>query len=131
MKTLMVQLMKFGIVGAACFTVDWGLLVFLTECVGVHYLLSGVFSFSVSVIVNYTLSRKFVFSMGKRTDTQKEFLAFVVLSVIGLFINEAVLFVLVEWIQFYYLFSKAVAAAIVMVYNFVTRKLLLETKVQG
>lgn len=130
MKTLWMQLMKFGIVGAICFAVDWGLLVFLTECVGLHYLLSGVFSFSVSVIANYTLSRRFVFLMGNRGDTQKEFLAFVVLSVIGLIINEAVLFLLVEWIQFYYMFSKIVAAAIVMVYNFVTRKLLLETKAQ-
>ena len=61
MKKLIEQIMKFGIVGVLCFAIDYGLMIFLTEVFGISYLISSGISFSVSVIVNYKLSLKFVF----------------------------------------------------------------------
>ena len=61
MKKLIEQIMKFGVVGVICFGIDYGLMIFLTELCGISYLVSSGISFSVSVMVNYTLSIYFVF----------------------------------------------------------------------
>ena len=62
--------------------IDYGILLILTEFCGIHYLLSGGISFTVSVIYNYILSVKWVFDAGRQEDKKKEFLWFVTLSVI-------------------------------------------------
>lgn len=125
MKKLIRQIIKFGIVGTICFLIDYALLYLCTEYLGMYYLISGICSFTVSVVVNYYLSCRFVFDM-KKKNMKEEFFLFVLLSVVGLGINEGVLGILTESFRVHYMISKIVATAIVMVYNFVTRKVLIE-----
>lgn len=66
MINLIKQIIKFGIVGGMCFVIDYGLLIFLTEVISINYLISSGISFSVSVIVNYILSLKYVFETDKK-----------------------------------------------------------------
>ena len=127
MKKLFEQIIKFGLVGFLCFFIDYGIMVFLTEIVNINYLISSGISFTVSVIVNYILSLTFVF------DTQegnkiKEFVIFIILSVIGLGINQVLMWFCVDVLGIFYMISKIGATAVVMVYNFITRKLILEKK---
>ena len=126
MKKLIEQIMKFGVVGFLCFGIDYGLMIFLTEACSLSYLVSSGISFSVSVIVNYILSLKFVFDTGKDNNKIVEFLIFIVLSVIGLGINQALMWVCVDKLHVHYMISKIGVTGVVMVYNFVTRKLILE-----
>lgn len=128
MKHLLEQILKFGMVGFLCFGIDYGIMAFLTEVFHLHYLVSCSISFTASVAVNYLLSMKFVFRSGGRTDKKKEFLAFIILSTVGLGINQLVMVVMVEAADIYYMISKIAATAIVMVYNFISRKILLESK---
>lgn len=126
MKKLIEQLMKFGIVGVICFGIDYGLMILLTEICGISYLVSSGISFSVSVMVNYTLSLKFVFETDKDNNKVVEFLIFIILSVVGLGINQVLMWVCVDKLHVYYMISKIGVTGVVMVYNFVTRKLILE-----
>ena len=128
MKKLMEQIIKFGFVGFLCFFIDYGVMVFLTEVFRIDYLVSSGISFTVSVIVNYILSITFVFQTDKDKNKLKEFVVFVFLSVIGLGINEACMWLAVEAAGIYYMISKIGATAVVMVYNFVTRKIFIEKK---
>ncbi len=125
MKKLVKQLFKFGIVGILCFFIDYGIMIALTEIVGVNYLLSSAISFSISVIVNYILSLSFVFDTEKGNNL-KNFSLFIVLSVIGLGINQLLMWIGVEILGIYYMISKIIATGIVMLYNFITRKVILE-----
>lgn len=118
--------MKFGAVGVLCFGIDYGLMIFLTEVWGIRYLASSGISFSVSVLVNYTLSLKFVFETDKDNNKVVEFLVFIILSVIGLGINQALMWVCVDKLHVHYMVSKIGVTLVVMVYNFVTRKFILE-----
>lgn len=127
MKKLIAQTIKFGLVGFLCFFIDYGIMVFLTEVAGVHYLLSSGISFTVSVIVNYILSLTYVFET-EQGNRVKEFVIFVVLSVIGLGINQLLMWFCVDILGIFYMISKIGATAVVMVYNFVTRKMILEKK---
>lgn len=128
MKRLIEQIIKFGFVGFLCFFIDYGILVCLTEVFGVYYLISSACSFTVSVIVNYILSVTFVFETDKKKNKFREFVVFVFLSVIGLGINQFVMWFAGEILGILYMISKIGATAIVMVYNFISRKIFIEKK---
>ena len=127
MRKLPAQIIKFGLVGFLCFFIDYGIMVFLTEVAGVHYLFSSGISFTVSVVVNYALSLTYVFETEKGNKI-KEFIIFVVLSVIGLGINQVLMWFCVDILGIFYMISKIGATAVLMVYNFVSRKVVMEKK---
>ena len=128
MKKLISQIIKFGFVGFLCFFIDYGIMVFLTEALKINYLISSGCSFSVSVIVNYILSIKFVFDADRDANKVKQFLVLLFFSIGGLIINQIVMWVAVDLLGIFYMISKIGATAIVMVYNFITRKLFIEKK---
>lgn len=125
MKKLFLQIFRFGIVGALAFLIDYCLLYVFTEFLHVHYLISSVIGFSVSVIFNYILSVKWVFDVNKK-QTYKEVITFIVLSVIGLGVNQICMYVGSDILKIHYMIVKIGATFIVMVYNFITRKIFIE-----
>lgn len=141
MKNLMEQILKFGVVGFLCFLIDFGITTGLANIFGVHYLISKFLGFVVSAVVNYILSIKFVFTHKKEMDKSKEFTVFLILSAIGLVINEVVMYLCIDVIydnsnslksaltrEFIISLSSILATGVVMVYNFISRKLFLERK---
>ncbi|CDD76104.1 putative uncharacterized protein [Cryptobacterium sp. CAG:338] len=128
MKKLISQFMKFGIVGVIAFVIDYGFMVLLTEVFGVPYLISTTVSFIISVIFNYFASMRFVFKRKDDMSRRREFIIFVVLSVIGLVINDVFMWLMVDFLFIDYRISKIVVTFIVAVWNFVTRKIFLEAK---
>ncbi len=125
-KRLIIQIFRFGIVGGTAFLLDYSILYCLTEFVDINYLLSGMMSFSISVIYNYVLSKTWVFKTKKNNRKMMEFIIFIILSVIGLGINQIIMCIGVEFFNVYYMFVKVFSTCIVMIYNFITRKLFLE-----
>lgn len=125
MKKLFKQIIKFGIVGGLAFVIDYSLLYILTEFCGIYYFYSSIISFIVSLIFNYIASMKWVFNVNKK-QTLKDIIIFITLSVIGLGINQLVMYIMVETMKVYYMISKIVATVIVMIWNFITRKIFIE-----
>lgn len=125
-KKLIAQLMKFGVVGVIAFIIDYGLMVLLTEAFNVDYLVSATVSFTVSVTFNYFASMRYVFQHKEGMSRKREFAIFVVLSVIGLGINDLIMWLGTGLWGISYLITKLVATFIVMVWNFVTRKKFLD-----
>lgn len=130
MKKLILQMVKFGAVGFLCFFIDYGIMLLLTELAGVNYLISCSISFSVSVIVNYLLSMHFVFAAKANMKKRTQFVIFVILSVIGLGLNQLFMWLFVDLVHIPYQIAKLAVTAIVMLFNFVTRKVFLEEKEQ-
>ena len=128
MVKLIQQMIKFGFVGVLCFFIDYGIMVFLTEVFGINYMVSSTVSFSVSVTVNYILSVAFVFETDKDKNKIKEFIVFVLLSIVGLGVHELCMWLGTDLMGIHYMITKIGATAIVMVYNFVTRKMFIEKK---
>lgn len=126
MRKLIEQLMKFSVVGVIAFIIDYGLLALLTELFGINYLVSATISFTASVIFNYIASMRYVFTHKEGMSRRREFIIFVILSVIGLIINNVLMWAGVEVLHVHYLITKIFATAVVMVWNFVTRKIFLD-----
>ena len=127
MKKLIVQIIKFGIVGVIATVIDFGVLAFMKEVLDVNVQLSSAVSFSVSVIANYLLSMLFVFK-SKQDNKVKEFIGFVLLSIGGLLLDQLVMWLGTDVFTVYYLAVKVFATVVVAIYNFVTRKIFLEKK---
>ena len=127
MKKLIIQLIKFGIVGVIATLIDLAVLMVLKEILDVDVLAASAAAFSVSVIANYILSMLFVFKSSGNSKV-KEFLVFVVLSIGGLLLNQFIMWIGTEIMTAYYLWVKAFALVFVPIYNFVTRKIFLEKK---
>lgn len=126
MKKLFEQIMKFGVVGVIATLIDWGIFAVCTRVFHIHYAISNIIGFSISVIFNYWASVKWVFDVNKEKDSKRNFVLFIIFSVIGLGLNELILFICIDKIHIMDLISKVIATAIVMVFNFVTRKKFLE-----
>ncbi len=125
MNKLVKQILRFGVVGGLAFIIDYIVLYVLTDIFHIYYLISSCISFTVSVIFNYILSIKWVFDVNKKQDMH-EFIVFIILSVIGLIINSIIMYIMVDIISIHYMISKLLATLIVMVYNFITRKIFIE-----
>ena len=124
MKKLINQILKFGVVGGIAFVIDYGILFLLAKVIGLNELISAAISFIISLTFNYFLSTKWVFEAKKQTS--KEVIIFVLLSVVGLGINEVLIYLGTKKLGIDVMIVKLFATAIVMVYNFITRKLILE-----
>ena len=109
-----------------------GIMVALTELCGIDSTVSSGISFSVSVVVNYILSITVVFDADKEANKAKQFFVFLILSIIGLGINTLIMWagtgILDQYMSRSYMLVKIFATAVVMVYNFITRKIFIEKK---
>ena len=101
-KKLILQILKFGIVGALATVIDFGVLTLLKELLNVDVLIASGISFSVSVIANYILSMLFVFESSGISKV-KEFIIFVLLSCGGLLLNQFIMWLGTELLSFYLL----------------------------
>ncbi len=150
MKKLIDQFIKFGLVGFLSFCIDYGIglatlnliMAFTAESFfEVASVIASAVGFGISVIVNYILSFKFVFVRKENLNRKAEFIIFVILSVVGLIINAIIIWICVGPVysasaflqqnasyNVVYTGAKLIATVIVMVYNFITRKMFLEQR---
>lgn len=123
-----IQLFRYLFVGGFAFVVDYGLLYALTEWAGLYYLVSASISFLAGLGVNYLLSTGWIFKNSKMDNKVGEFIIFSIIGVIGLGLNSLLLYVFTDWAHIYYMISKLLTAALVMLWNFFARKIILFTK---
>ena len=126
MKTLLAQLAKFGVVGVVATVIDFGVMNLLHYGAHLDILFANTAGFVVSLIFNYVASMKFVFEHRDDMSRKREFVIFVVLSIIGLLLNDGIVLALNKGLSLEANIAKVAATALVMIYNFVTRKLFLD-----
>lgn len=126
MQKLLAQIMKFGVVGVIATVIDFGIMNLLHYGLGLNILIANTSGFIISLIFNYLASMKYVFAHKEGMSRRREFIIFVVLSVIGLALNDGIVLTLNAGLGLEANIAKICATALVMVYNFVTRKIFLE-----
>ena len=123
---LLMQIIRFAIVGGLAFLVDYIILIICKEVFKFDVLVSSFFGFSISVIFNYILSTKWVFVINKNNNSKRNFILFIIFSIIGLGLTELIMHIGCNIININYLIVKIIATLIVMIFNFITRKKFLE-----
>lgn len=122
----MKKIIRFGIVGFIATIIDFILLFIFKELLNINVIIANTLSFTISVIYNYIASIKYVFDVDKNKNGKIQFILFIIFSVLGLILNNLILYLLTSRLNIYYLLSKVIATIFVMVFNFITRKKFLE-----
>jgi putative flippase GtrA len=120
-----VQFFKYVFVGGIAYCVDFGSLFFLTEVVKIHYLVSAAIAFILGLLTNYALSIFWVFSKRTLANKRTEFLIFSMIGLVGLGLNEVIIWLFTESMHFHYLISKIFSTVVVFLWNFTARKKIL------
>jgi putative flippase GtrA len=119
---LLKQLHGYFWVGTIAFVIDAGILFILVE-LGLYYILANTISFITANVFNFLAGHYLVF--GKRTRLQSmvhSYIAVLSISAAGLLLNNAAMYVAVEWIKASLLVAKVAATVIVLLWNFGARK---------
>ena len=119
------EFIRYFLASGIALAVDVGALTLLTSGVGVSYLISGAIAFLLGLAVVYTLSVVWVFEHRAYKNMQSEFLVFAGVGIVGLGINESVLWLLSGFIGLHYLVAKGASVILVFSWNFGARKYLL------
>ena len=124
---VLAQLIKSVLVSLVAFAIDFAILVAFTEAAGLHYLISAALSFLVGTTVSWALSAAWVFPVRRFSSKAVEYILYIAVGVVGLGLNEALLWVFTEPLGIHYMASKLIAAALIFFWNFGARKLALFT----
>ena len=120
-----IQFIRYGFVGGVAFLADYGSLWLFTAIVGLHYLLSAAIAFVIGLTVNYLLSISYVFSASRKTEILIEFTVFLIIGVVGLGLNELIMWCGCDMLNLHYMIVKLISTGIVFFWNFLARKFIL------
>jgi putative flippase GtrA len=120
---------RYLLAGSLTFLADFMILILLTEFAGFNYLWSNLVGVFVGIVVSYLLCIKWVFLNRRYNQVVLEFPLFIITCLVGVLLNELMLWLLVEFGEVYYLTAKIIVTAVIFVFNFLLKKTLLFRKV--
>lgn len=127
-QKILTQMAKFVITGVIATAIDWAIFYVLVYVFEINPLIAQLFSFLAATIFNYFSNTIWVFDTTKHKTRQRLVVEFFILSAVGLGISEGMLALLINIIGMNDMLAKVITTAVVMVFNFVTRKLFLEDR---
>lgn len=125
-ENLFIQIFKFTIVGGIATVIDFLGIYIFKELFHIPVLISNTLSFIIATVYNYIASVRWVFNVDENKDKKKTFITFIIFSVIGLILNDLIMWFTIDMFKIYYMIGKLIATCFVMIFNFITRKIFLE-----
>lgn len=116
-KHLFFKFLKFGVVGFSGVFIDFGVTYFCKEKLKIHKYISNSSGFILATISNYLLNRYWTFNTGQKAEI-KQFGQFFGIALIGLLINNMLIYLFHEKLKMNFYYSKIIAVIIVAVWNF-------------
>ena len=127
-KEFILQVIKFGIAGGTTSIIDWGVLAVCVRLLHMDSMVSNIFAFAISVTYNYWANAKFVFDFDNSKGKKRVFIIFVCLAAVGFAINQIVMYLGNKVLGYDPLIVKVAGIALAAIFNFFSRKLILEKK---
>jgi putative flippase GtrA len=131
-KSTLLEFFRYLLVGGSAFLVDFGTLVLCKEVLLPEFPLklyvATAIGFIAGLIFNYILSITFVFEVAKNSRVGRSFLDFVVFTIIGMIglgLTELGMALGVDWLKINYMLVKIIVTAIVLLWNYLGRKLFI------
>jgi putative flippase GtrA len=111
------KFIKFGVVGFSGVFVDFGVTWLLKEQLKVNQYVANTCGFLCAVVSNFILNRLWTFQ-DSNPDVMMQFGKFLVLSLVGLGLNNLFIYWLTEKYKTNFYAAKLLATGVVMVWNF-------------
>lgn len=118
---------RYLIAGGTATAVNFFVLIILTEYAGIWYLASSGIAFICGITISFTLQKWWTFSEFSTNLIPIQALYYLVVTVAGLVINSASLFVLVSILGMWYIIAQVLVSAIIapasfFFYHFIFRR---------
>ena len=128
-KKNIIKFVKFMLIGILGSIIDYSIMIVLKEVLLIPVLIASGIAFTLTLIYTYYMDMKFVFTDLKEEITKKRIvMIFVITSILGLLFNQLIMYVLVKKIFLNYLISKLISVSIVGIWNFISKKFLIEKR---
>lgn len=116
-RGFLLKFLKFGVVGFSGLFIDFGLTYLFKEVLHVQKYVSNAIGFMMAASSNYFLNRIWTFE-STNPNIALEYTEFIIISLVGLVINTAILYLLVSKLKMNFYLSKVFAIAVVTLWNF-------------
>ncbi|MEA3490012.1 MAG: GtrA family protein [Candidatus Omnitrophota bacterium] len=120
-----IQAFRYVLSGALAYGVDYCSLIVFVEIFKIYYLTAALVAFLLGSITAYIMNVRWVFDKRTFENRYFEISIFIVIGIVGLILNQYIIWFFTENVNFHYLFSKLVATMIVVIWNFFARKYIL------
>jgi len=117
METLLINFLKYCIVGFSGVIIDFALTYLCKEKIGINKYIASMIGFSCACTSNYIINRIWTFR-NDNPEILKQYFFFILTSLIGLALNIFILYILQNLNIRYYL-SKIYCIIIVCIWNFI------------
>lgn len=124
-KGAILEFGRYGMVSVAALSLDFGVLALLTSVFGIHYLISSAISYICGLVLSYVLSVTWVFRSRRVQNKSVEFAGFVAIGIVGLGINQVLMWLFTSVLGLFYPISRAFSAVIGYLWKYFARKLML------
>lgn len=126
-KSILGQMWRYFLTGGLAFVVDFGLFAVCLYALDWHYLVSNLIGLIAGLVVNYWISVRWVFAACKRSVSNRslEFSLFALIGILGVLLNQALMWLQVDFLELLPMLAKLISAAIVLLWNFGIRKIFL------
>lgn len=118
-KTL-TQLGRYLATGLLAAALEYGLLILLTEYVGLWYIISNSIAYASGFAVSFLLNRYWSFQ--SRENIVKQFLQYAALFSLNLILNNVLMYLFTNTAGIPYTISKLIVMSMVVVWNFIIYK---------
>lgn len=118
---------RYFAISLAALGVDFGVL--LVAAMWLHYLLAATLGFMLGAVTSYVLAVRWAFGHRRLAHRPRtEFVAYTLVGIAGLGINNLVIFLAVEYLSLSLVVGKAIAAGVTFAFNYLGRKATLFSK---
>lgn len=117
METLILKFFRFSLVGLLGMVVDFSVTYVCKECMKLQKYLANTAGFLVAVCSNYLFNRYWTF-VSQNPDIGEEFAIFAFVSLIGLVINNGILWLAHQRFKVPFYYAKVVAIGVTVIWNF-------------
>ncbi len=138
------QVLRYACAGFLAVVIDFILLFVLTEFLHMHYWFSAGLSYIASTLMNYFVTTRLVFAKQNHTREATMFQIFVVIGMIGLGLNQVLMYTLTEFVNLNvlitlssaiglnirkYIWAKVIAGSTVFFWNFFAKRQAVHKKI--
>lgn len=119
-----IQFIRYFFVGGMAAVVNIGSLYLLVDIFNFNYIFSNVVGFILGIIINYCLSKMFVFTNDNSIGKIFEIIMYIVIGILGLCFDTFMLWIFTSKLGLYYMLSKIISTLLTFGWNFMARKIL-------
>jgi putative flippase GtrA len=117
MNVLILKILKFAVVGFSGMLIDFGVTWLLKEKAKVNKYLANSTGFMLAASSNYLWNRLWTFESHNEQVT-REYFSFILISLLGLGINNLVIYLLTKKMRMNFYLAKLFAIVVVTIWNF-------------